>query len=96
MKKSTRQFIQESRQTKGFSFFDLLHGYFYARWTYFYIAMGTGEHPLAKRLKPLVAWIGNLLIKRAGQQNQSNPIKFEDTYHGKVVPLICRHANWFQ
>jgi ferredoxin len=87
IKKSTRQFIQESHQPKGFTFFDLIHGYFYARWTYFYIAMGTGEHPLAKRFKPLVAWIGNLLINRAGQQNQPIPIKFEDTYHGKVVPL---------
>jgi ferredoxin len=86
-KKSTRQFIREAQKEKGFSFFDLLHGYFYARWTYFYIAMGTGEHPLAKRLKPLVAWVGNVLVKRAGQADPVNPIQFEDTYHGKVVPL---------
>ena len=43
---------------KGFSFFDLLHSYVYGRWTYFYIAMGTGRHPLAKRLAPLLNWIG--------------------------------------
>ena len=88
-KKSTRAFFQEARQVKGFSFFDRLHGYFYARWPYFYIAMGSGEHPLAKRLKPLVAWIGNRLVSSAHGPDQSNPVKFEDTYHGKVVPLAA-------
>lgn len=88
-KKSTRAFFREARQVKGFSFFDRLHGYFYARWPYFYIAMGSGEHPLAKRLKPLVAWIGNWLVSGAHGPDQSNPVKFEDTYHGKVVPLAA-------
>lgn len=87
LKKSTRHFIDESQRIKGFSFFDLLHGYFYARWTYFYIAMGTGEHPLAKRLKPLITWIGGMLVKKSNQSAKINPIQFEDTYHGKVVPL---------
>lgn len=87
LKKSTRQFFAESRKIKGFSLFDMLHGYFYARWTYFYIAMGSGEHPLAKRLKPLIAWIGGMLVKHSNQSTQTNPIQFEDTYHGKVVPL---------
>ncbi len=87
LKKSTRHFIDESRRIKGFSYFDLLHGYFYARWTYFYIAMGTGEHALAKRLKPLITWIGGMLVKQSRQSAQTNPIQFEDTYHGKVVPL---------
>jgi ferredoxin len=88
-KKSTRAFIREARRMKGFSFFDLLHGYFYARWTYFYIAMGTGEHPLAKRLKPLVAWIGNLMVSSAHASDQTKQVKFEDTYHGKVLPLAA-------
>jgi len=87
--KSTRAFIREARGVKGFSFFDLLHGYFYARWTYFYIAMGSGEHPLAKRLKPLVTWIGNLMVSKANAPDQSNQIRFEDTYHGKVLPLAA-------
>lgn len=86
-KKSTREFIKESRYLKDFTLFDLLHGLFYARWTYLYIAMGTGEHPLAKRLKPIISWIGNLLVKTAGQTNKDTSISFEDTYHGKVVPL---------
>jgi ferredoxin len=88
-KKSTVAFFREARQVKGFSFFDRLHGYFYARWTYFYIAMGTGEHPLAKRLKPLITRIGNWLVSRASMTDQSNPIKFEDSYHGKVLPLAA-------
>jgi ferredoxin len=88
-KKSTQAFIREARLTKGFSFFDLAHGYFYARWTYFYIAMGSGEHPLAKRLKPLIAWIGNWLVAKSKTPDQPNQIKFEDTYHGKVLPLAA-------
>ena len=88
-KKSTRAFFREARRVKGFSFFDLLHGYFYARWTYFYIAMSSGEHPLAKRLKPLVAWVGNWLVVKSNTTAQPNHIKFEDTYHGKVLPLAA-------
>jgi ferredoxin len=87
MKKSTRDFIREARKQKDFSLFDLVHGYVYARWTYFYIAMGTGEHPLAKRIKPVVNWLGNILVRRANPADGSREIKFEDTYHGKVVPL---------
>jgi ferredoxin len=89
IKKSTTAFFKEARTVKGFSFFDRLHGYFYARWTYFYIAMGTGEHPLAKRLKPLISWIGNLMVSKANVADQSSRVKLEDTYHGKVVPLAA-------
>jgi Pyruvate/2-oxoacid:ferredoxin oxidoreductase delta subunit len=58
------------------------------RWPYFYIAMGTGRHPLAKRMQPLVQWIGKLIEKTAGPANAdgSKP-GIADTYHGKVVPL---------
>jgi ferredoxin len=89
LKESTKAFIGEARGVKGFSFFDLLHGYFYARWTYFYIAMGSGEHPLAKRLRPLVIWIGKRLVSIANAPDQSNRVRFEDTYHGKVLPLAA-------
>lgn len=87
LKKSTLRFIEEFRKDKGFTLFDRLHGYFYARWTYFYIAMGIGEHPLAKRLKPLVAWISGMLVKQYNHSTPKETIQFEDTYHGKVVPL---------
>jgi ferredoxin len=83
---STRAFVREARQLKGFSFFNLLHGYIYGRWTYFYIAMGTGSHPLAKRLSPLLNWIGKLIVTNAAGEERSQ-IHLEDTYHGKVLPL---------
>ena len=83
---STRAFVREARQVKGFSFFDLLHGYVYGRWTYFYIAMGTGRHPMAKRLRPLLNWVGSLIVKNAAGEGRPS-ILIEDTYHGKVLPL---------
>ncbi len=84
---STRAFFQEDPGSKGMSLFDRLHGYFYGRWPYFYISMGTGTHPLAKTLAPVIAWIGNLLVAKATEESGEKAIRFEDTYHGKVVPL---------
>ena len=60
---STRAFIREARRLPGYSFFDWLHGYVYARWVYLYIGIGTGEHPLAKR-----AQAGDRLARPAHQQ----------------------------
>ena len=86
---STRWLFREARQVKGSSFFNLLHGYVYGRWTYFYIAFGTGRHPLAKRLAPLLNWIGSLIVASAAGQGDAPAVKMEDTYHGKVVPLAA-------
>jgi Pyruvate/2-oxoacid:ferredoxin oxidoreductase delta subunit len=83
---STRDFVREARQAKGFSLFNLLHGYIYARWTYFYISMGIGTHPLARRLGPVLNWIGNLIVANAPGEGQP-PMGLADTYHGKVLPL---------
>jgi ferredoxin len=85
IKPSTREWLRLSREKEGFSFVDMLHGYVYARWMYFYIAMASRRHPLARRFQPLINWIGGFLVKQAGEGADS--IKFEDTYHGKVVPL---------
>lgn len=81
---STRAFIQEARHLRGYSLFDWLHGYVYARWPYLYIGIATGEHPLAKRAKPIIAWFDRLLTRKAPPDG---PITFADTYHGKVVTL---------
>ncbi|HEX9013172.1 MAG TPA: 4Fe-4S binding protein [Anaerolineaceae bacterium] len=86
---STRAFIREARQTRGYSLFDLLHGYVYGRWSYFYISMGTGSHPLSKRLAPLLAWISKVIVSSATADGSGSAILFEDTYHGKVVPLAA-------
>jgi Pyruvate/2-oxoacid:ferredoxin oxidoreductase delta subunit len=86
VKPSTREFLKEARKTPGYSFLDLLHGYVYARWPYLYIGIGTGEHPLAKRLAPFGGWLNRLITKRKNGEAASQ-IGFADTYHGKAVPL---------
>lgn len=87
IKPSTRAFIAEARKTPNYSWFDLLHGYIYGRWTYLYIAIGTGRHPLAKRLAPLAAWFEKR-VTRGGKQNAAtDAVTIADTYHGKALPL---------
>ncbi len=81
LKPSTQGFVEEARRTPGYSLFDWLHGYVYARWPYLYIGVGTGEHPLARLLGPLVRWLARLFPGDPGRAT------FADTYHGKVVPL---------
>ncbi len=60
--RATWAMIQEARRTPNYSWFDFLHGYIYLRWPYFYIGVGTGEHPLAKAVAPVANW----LIERLG------------------------------
>jgi Pyruvate/2-oxoacid:ferredoxin oxidoreductase delta subunit len=81
---STRAFAEEARRTPGYSLFDWLHGYVYARWPYLYIGIGTGEHPLARILGPVVRVLGRLLPKG---EDGSDGGTFADGYHGKVMPL---------
>ncbi len=83
---STRAFFREGRRTPGYALFDWLHGYVYGRWPYFYIGMGTGEHPLAHALRPLIGLVGRLLV---GSARGHGATGFADTYHGKVVPLAA-------
>lgn len=88
MKKSTREFIKEARFAKDYSFFDLIHGYFYMRWPYFYISMGKGDHPLSKKISGLLGMVVSFIEKliKKGQNKNANG-GFADGYHGKVVPL---------
>lgn len=101
MSQSTLSFAREGRRVPaktGYSLFDFLHGYVYARWPYLYIGVAVGEHPLAKRLGPLVravtGWINAARRSRVEENpevGQEQPARakttFADTYHGKVVPL---------
>ena len=88
MKKSTRNFINEKKNAKGYSILDLIHGYLYMRWPYFYISMGKGDHPLAKKKKSLLGFkeavMQNLFLSHGRQKRSSN---FADGYHGKVIPI---------
>jgi ferredoxin len=83
---STRAFAREARRVAGYSLFDWLHGYVYARWPYLYIGIGTGEHWLARLFGPPVRLLGRL---RAGRNAVPERTTFADTYHGKVVPLAA-------
>ena len=81
---STRAFFLEARRAPVTSWFAALHGYVYGRWPYLYIGIGTGEHPLARRLAPLVRAAGTLL---SHLPRRPGAVTFADTYHGKAVPL---------
>lgn len=85
LRPSTRAFAREARRTSGYSLFDWLHGYVYARWPYLYIGIGTGEHPLACVFGPLVRRLARLFPSRPA--DDPDHVTFADTYHGKVVPL---------
>jgi ferredoxin len=87
LKPSTRSFIQEARKTSGYSLFDWLHGYIYARWPYFYISVGTGEHRLAGFFEKLWNIFARIFQQKPGNNGSTARIIFADTYHGKVMPL---------
>ncbi|MBN1657525.1 MAG: 4Fe-4S ferredoxin, partial [Anaerolineae bacterium] len=82
---ATREFVREARHTPGFSLFDLLHAYVYARWLYLYIGVGAGRHPAVRFLRPIVNLVGRFLVR--GAEEGEAGIHFANTYHGKVVPL---------
>jgi ferredoxin len=95
---STRAFYREARHTKGFSFLDWIHGYVYGRWPYFYISVGTREHPLSRIFQPLgkkfIRLISSHKNVRNGNGNHSMPLSqnlkrgtIADDYHGKVMTL---------
>ena len=77
----TRAFIREARRTPGYGLLDFVHGYVYARWTYLYIGIGAGTHPLARFVGPPVRWLGRLFPP--GDDHAT----IAEGYHGKVVPL---------
>jgi ferredoxin len=81
---STRALLREARRTPGYTLLDLLHGYVYARWVYYYISIGSGQHWLGRLLKPVVEWIARL-IPTHPPEGASGTVA--DVCHGKVVPL---------
>ena len=89
---STRKFVQESRNNPKHSLGDCIHGYIYGRWTYLYISVAKGHHPLTKILGSLCKFITHLYPKpKDDSQNSTSDnnskITFADGYHGKVMPL---------
>ena len=80
---STRDLFSEGRRTKGYSWFDFVHGYAYARWPYLYIGIGTQEHPSSAWVVPLVNGIARLFGAFSGGEPHAKGMA--ETYHGKVV-----------
>jgi ferredoxin len=95
VRESTREFIREARRTPGYTFFDWLHGYIYARWPFFYIGVATGTHPLGRKLSPIADRVIHMFSRKNGQNSkagekgadQEKRWTIADTYHGKVLPL---------
>ena len=85
-KPSTKIFFREGQQTPGYSLWDWVHGYVYARWPYLYISIATGEHRLSKHFAPVFKRVSRILA-RLKKKPPEKPVTFADTYHGKVVPL---------
>ena len=84
---STRAFFDEARKVPDYSFFDLLHGYVYGRWTYLYIDIGVGEHPLAKWYVSFSKQIQKWFPKKKRDESDKSQNSMADTYHGKAIPL---------
>lgn len=87
VKKSTTEFVQESKNTEDYSSFDFLHGYLYARWPYFYISVALGEHRLNRVLAPLFLFLSSLFKTDHDDQVEDPGYAWANSYHGKVVPL---------
>jgi hypothetical protein len=64
MKPSTRSFGEESRRTPGLSLLDRMHGYFYGRWPYLYIDIGTVYHPLNRIFGHPLRWLARVWCVR--------------------------------
>ena len=87
IKPSTQAFIEEARTIPGYSLLDLLHGYIYGRWTYLYIAIGRGKHPLSKYFESWGGFFDRLITKPKKTEGSTESIGFADTYHAKTIPL---------
>lgn len=98
MRQPMKEFIREARALKGYGLFEIIHAYVYARWTYLYIATGTGESRLAKVINRLASGWRRLRGFSAPEPRthripiptaleNGGKITLADTYHGKVVSL---------
>ncbi|HDS28878.1 MAG TPA: 4Fe-4S ferredoxin, partial [Candidatus Acetothermia bacterium] len=88
MRSSTRAFWREGRRQKGFSLFDFVHGYVYARWPYAYIAWAKGDRKLPWLVRPFASAASWWFAHRSkGRDAAARSQAFAARYHGKVLPL---------
>lgn len=71
MKPSTKAFWRLAKVNNLATLIKWIHGYVYGRWIYHYIALGTGRHPLTRRL-----------VSTTPKVKESS---IADSYHGKVI-----------
>lgn len=81
---STRKYWIEANQIKDYPLSEKLHGYFYLRFPFFYIATATGSNGLGKIGAQLINLINKVFPPQPAKPGR---ITFADTYHGKVVSL---------
>jgi Pyruvate/2-oxoacid:ferredoxin oxidoreductase delta subunit len=89
---ATREFVRAAWQVHDHSLGALLHSYVYARWPYLYIGIGKGDHPIAKKLAPVLgAWQRLFPRKKPQALPSPSPTQatgtFADGYHAKVMLL---------
>ncbi len=92
MSPATRTFLRASWEVSDHSPWAVLHSYVYARWPYLYIGIGKGDHPLARKLAPLVHLWQRLAPRRGPRPMPAHsPTQatgtVADGYHAKVMPL---------
>ena len=89
---ATRQFVREAWNGQNNAPWDFLHSYVYARWPYLYISLGREDHPITKRLKPILqVWQKLRPNKKPQKVVDPSPDQatgtIADLYHGKPLPL---------
>ena len=86
---STQNFYRAGRAQPEYTLWDKIHGYLYARWPYLYIGIGKGDHPLAKKLGPILQLLPKKKnsFKSTLHSTTMASGTFADGYHGKALPL---------
>ena len=84
IKPSTRDFWKRANAIKGYPLAEKIHGFFYLRFPYLYIATGTGSNRLGKLGDKVISAIQKVFPPAPPKPGQ---VTFADTYHGKVIPL---------
>ena len=79
-----RNFWQEASRIPGYPLGEKLHGWFYMRFPYLYIATGTRSNWLGRFGAGVILFFNRLFPPRPPKPGA---ITFADTYHGKVVTL---------
>lgn len=86
---STRKYLKAGQNIADYSLWDKIHGYVYARWPYLYIGIGKGDHPLAKKIQPVLQLFSHKKNRSRSTIHSTTLASgtFADGYHGKALPL---------